>query len=155
MCQLSMQIWSKMQIHFTSLKQTEHEMDSYFSGGIFLQFIYNFSDVAAPSLIPIPIEVAYMRPSGFSLRSVRVCMRDYGTSLQWHHNGHDGVSNHQPHDCLLKRLFVRRSTKISNLRVTGFYAGNSPVTGEFPAQMASNAENVSICWPHHVMTFIG
>ena len=30
-------------------------------------------------------------------------------------------------------------------------AGNSPVTGEFPAQMASNAENVSIWWRHHVM----
>ena len=28
-------------------------------------------------------------------------------------------------------------------------AGNSPVTGEFPAQMASNAENVSIWWCHH------
>ena len=25
----------------------------------------------------------------------------------------------------------------------------SPVTGEFPAQMASNAENVSIWWRHH------
>ena len=25
-----------------------------------------------------------------------------------------------------------------------FYVGNSPGTGEFPAQMASNAENVSI-----------
>ena len=29
------------------------------------------------------------------------------------------------------------------------FAGNSPVTGEFPAQMASNAENVSIWWRHH------
>ena len=28
--------------------------------------------------------------------------------------------------------------------------GNSPGTGEFPAQMASNAENVSIWWRHHV-----
>ena len=27
----------------------------------------------------------------------------------------------------------------------------SPVTGEFPAQMASNAENVSIWWRHHVL----
>ena len=25
--------------------------------------------------------------------------------LQWHHNGRDSVSNHQPHDCLLNRLF--------------------------------------------------
>ena len=32
----------------------------------------------------------------------------------------------------------------SKLRVTGLCAGNSPATGEFPAQMASNAENVSI-----------
>ena len=28
-------------------------------------------------------------------------------------------------------------------------AGNSPVTGEFPAQMTSNVENVSIWWRHH------
>ena len=39
--------------------------------------------------------------------------------------------------------------KISKLRVTGLCAGNSPVTGEFPAQSASNAENVSIWWRHH------
>ena len=35
------------------------------------------------------------------------------------------------------------------LRVTGFCVWNSPVTGEFPAQMASNAENVSILWRQH------
>ena len=34
--------------------------------------------------------------------------------------------------------------KTPKLRVTGLSAGNSPVSGEFPAQMASNAENVSI-----------
>ena len=34
--------------------------------------------------------------------------------------------------------------KKSKLRVTGLCAGNSPVTDEFPAQRASNAENVSI-----------
>ena len=77
-------------------------------------------------------------------------------SLQWRHNGCDGVLNHQPHHCLLSRLFRRRSMKTSKLRVTGLCAGNSPVTGEFPAQMASNAENVSIWWRHHVnTTFIG
>ena len=71
------------------------------------------------------------------------------SSLQWRHNGHEGVSNDQPHDCLLKRLFRRRSKKTSKLRVTGLCAGNSPVTGEFPAQRASNGENVSIWWRHH------
>ena len=67
----------------------------------------------------------------------------------WRHNELDGVSKHQPHDCLHKRLFRRRSKKTSKLRVTGHCAGNSPVTGEFPAQRASNAENVSIWWRRH------
>ena len=70
-------------------------------------------------------------------------------TLHWRHNGHGSVSNHQPHDCLLNCLFRRRSKKISKLRVTGLCAGNSPETDEFPAQMASNAENVSIWWRHH------
>ena len=75
----------------------------------------------------------------------------YGRSLlQWRHNDHDGVWNHQPRGCLLNRLFSRRSKKTSKLRVTGLCARNSPVTGEFPAQMASNVENVSIWWRHHV-----
>ena len=65
-------------------------------------------------------------------------------SLQWRHNGRDSVSNHQPHDCLLNRLFRRRSKKTSKRRVTGLCAWNSPGTGEFPAQMASHAENVPI-----------
>ena len=66
------------------------------------------------------------------------------SSLKWRHNERYGVSNHRRLDCLLNRLFRRRSKKTSNLRVTGLYGGNSPVTGEFPAQRASNAENVSI-----------
>ena len=73
-------------------------------------------------------------------------------SLRWRHNGRDSVSNHQPYDCLLNGLFRRRSKKTSKLRVTGLCAGNSPGTGEFPAQMASNAENVSIWWRHHVIS---
>ena len=84
----------------------------------------------------------------------------------------DGISNHQPHNCLLKHLFRRRSKEKSKLRVTGRCEGNSPVTsefkenikalhhwplwgeftGEFPTQMASNAENVSIWWCHHVLS---
>ena len=38
--------------------------------------------------------------------------------------------------------------------LTMILAGNSPVTNEFPAQMASNAENVSIWWCHHVAFLI-
>ena len=47
-------------------------------------------------------------------------------SLHWRHNDHDGVSNHQPYGCLLNRLFRRKWTKTSKLRVTGLCVGNSP-----------------------------
>ena len=83
----------------------------------------------------------------------RVTRRGWENTSLWRHNGRDGVSNHQPHDCLLNRSFRRRSKKTSKLRVTGLCAGNSPVTGEFPAQMASNAENASIWWSHHENVF--
>ena len=75
-------------------------------------------------------------------------------SLRWRHNDHAGVSNLQPPGCLLNRLFRRKSKKTSKLRVTGLCAGNSPGTGEFSAQMASYAENISIWWRHHVSNFI-
>ena len=68
-------------------------------------------------------------------------------ALQWHHNEHSGVSNSWPYDCLLNRLFRRRWHKTSKLRVTGLCEGDSPA----PAQRASNAENVSIWWLHHVL----
>ena len=71
-------------------------------------------------------------------------------SLEWRHNGIDSVSNHQPHDCLLNRLFRRRSKQTSKLRVSSLCEGNSPGTGEFPSQMASSAGNCSIWWRHHI-----
>ena len=66
-----------------------------------------------------------------------------GYSLQWRYNGRDGVSNQAS-------FFRRISKKISTLGITGLCAGNSPVSGEFPTQMASNVQNVSIWWRHHV-----
>ena len=56
-------------------------------------------------------------------------MHHVDSSLRWRHNDHVGVSNHQPHGCLLNRLFRRRSKKTSKLRVTGLCAGNSPHKG--------------------------
>ena len=41
-------------------------------------------------------------------------------------------------------VYSGRSKKTSRFRVTGLCAGNSPVTGEFPAQRASNVDNISI-----------
>ena len=63
------------------------------------------------------------------------------SALQWRHDECDGVSNHQPHGCLLNRLFRCRGNRTLWGECTG--------DGEFPAQRASNAENVSIWWRHH------
>ena len=73
----------------------------------------------------------------------------FPVALSWRHNGRSGVSNHRRLNCFLNFLFRRRSQKISKLLVTGLCEGNSPVTGEFPAQRASNAENVSTWRRHH------
>ena len=86
-------------------------------------------------------------PVAFSMNGAPTTMKP--CSLQWHHNERNGILNRRRLDFLLNRLFRRRSKKISKLRVTGLCEGNTPVTGEFPAQMASNAENVSIWWRHH------
>ena len=95
--------------------------------------------------VPHPVFSFMSLPISWYIR----CLKEFW-SLQWCHNGHDGVSNRQPRDCLLNRLTRRRSKKTSKLRVTGLCAGNSTVTGEFTAQRASNEENVSIWWRHQV-----
>ena len=95
-------------------------------------------------LIYISIEFATI----WLLTLTLICKSNVSTLL-WRHNGRDSVANHQPHDCLPNHLIRRRSKQTSKLRVTGLCAGNSPGTGECPAQMASNAENVSIWWRHH------
>ena len=70
----------------------------------------------------------------------------YWSPLKWRNKERDGVSNHRR----LEGLFRRKSKKTSKLRFTGLCEGNSAVTGGFPSQGASIAENVSIWWRHHV-----
>ena len=75
----------------------------------------------------------------------------FNANLNNSHHIHYGdvimsVSYHQTNDCLLNRLFRRKSTITSKHRVTGLCTGNSSVTGAFPIQRTSNAKNVSIWW---------
>ena len=81
-----------------------------------------------------------------------MCSRE--NTLGWRHNQPVSVSNHQPHGCLLNRLFKAQINITSKFRATGLCEGNSPGTGEFPAQSASNAENVSIWRRHHVILYL-
>ena len=95
---------------------------------------------------PIALTIDFSRPN-FKIAVSQELLADWCetkmkhiNSLQSCHSERDGASNHQPHRCLLNRLFRRGSKKTSKPRVTDLCAGNSPVTGDFAAQMASNAE---------------
>ena len=72
-----------------------------------------------------------------------------GSTLQWRHNERDCVPNPRGIDCLLNHLFGHRSKKTYKLCVTGLCEGNSPVTGEFPAQRPVARKLFSIWWRHH------
>ena len=56
------------------------------------------------------------------LGEVGVLVSWQGT-LQWCHNQRDGVPNHQPHDCLLNRLFRYRSKKHQSSAPLNFVSG--------------------------------
>ena len=89
----------------------------------------------------VDIDIFFLtRSFNLGQKSQAVCIvASQGTEslpLRWRHNGHDSVSNHQPHHCLLNGLFGCRSKKTSKIRVTG---------------LCGNAENVSIWWRHHVL----
>ena len=80
--------------------------------------------------------------------------REHGlinVTLQWRYKKHDGVSNNKPHDCLPNRSFRYSWKEISKLRGTDLCEGNSPVTGEYPAQRASDAQTASLLCTHHFM----
>ena len=70
-------------------------------------------------------------------------------SLQWRHNERDDVSNNCRLDCLLNRLFRRRSKKTPKFYVIVLCEGNSPVTWIPHTNKASNPAIVSIWWRHH------
>ena len=68
---------------------------------------------------------------------------------------HGGLYNFfecQMNDLLFTQPFIQVQVK-ENIKVPRHWplCGNSPVTGELPAQRASNAKIVSIWWRHHVL----
>ena len=66
-------------------------------------------------------------------------------ALRRRHNGRDSVSKHQPHDCFLTNYSDADQRNHQSSASLAFVRGIHRV----PAQMASNAENVSIWWRHH------
>ena len=64
---------------------------------------------------------------GPGIRHLKSCSLSQ-VSLQWCHNEHHGVSNHQPRNCLLNRLFRHRWKKTSK-HLCGGIPVNSPHKG--------------------------
>ena len=65
-----------------------------------------------------------------------------GITLHWRHNKRDGVSNHQPHDCLLNRFIQgadqrKRQSSASLAFVRGIHRSpvNSPHKGPVTLEM--------------------
>ena len=109
---------------------------------------YPFLLYRASYLLSLCPQVIFVMPVSWFANPIKITSRSNtsnfkiatsGMSWQWRHNERDGVSNIQPHECLLNRLFKRRSKKTAKLCVIGLCAGNSQVTGDFPAPTASNA----------------
>ena len=64
--------------------------------------------------------------------------------LEWRHNERDDVSNRQRLDCLLAPFSGADQIRFQS-------SASLAVVREFPAQRASDAENVSIWWRHRVL----
>ena len=91
------------------------------------------------------------------------------STLQWRHNGRNSVSNHQPHDCLLNRLFRRRTKKSSAslafVRVIHRGPVNSPHKWPVTRKMLplddvimyyKSCENIIFCYtPYHEPVYTG
>ena len=133
--------WSKACHHHHQIHHSQYMIHSIIYWHLYLYYCYHIFDV-----VVIIISICFIAILLIFVKIIVIVI-----TLQWRHNEQDSVSNHQPHNCLLSCLFRPGSNKTSKLRVTGLCAGNSPETGELPAQMPSNAENVSIWWRHHVI----
>ena len=73
---------------------------TYFHRTIILDIHHNSSDVFTHRI------TEYKHSMGnYAVRSRSAFVSCPQHTLHWRHNEHDGVSNHQPNDCLLNRLF--------------------------------------------------
>ena len=105
--------------------------------GLGASYVREFTVIVIQQLLNTTLyanEIQFYYPllSAFNCVILDKCSSRLLMPLRCRRNGRYSVSNHQPRDCLLNRLFRHRSKKTPKLRVAGLCAGNSPETGEFP-----------------------
>ena len=128
--------------------EVSHQM-SFFKVCTCSSYVFELAFTFVSNLIILSIVSVYVLFGLFDcdVKSQRAALSEWSVenmsiTLHWRNNEHDGVSNHQPHDCLLKRLFRRRSKETSKLRVTGLcvrgihrWPVNSPHKGPVTTKM--------------------
>ena len=131
--------WSNFIYDWKTQNYTEHEYHIAMGDGSY--FLSPQHDQAKKWIIvSLSIWQGYGISSSALLAPLSSCPYHYSDVIM---RCRDAVSNHRRLDCLLNRLFRRRSNKTSKLHVTGLSEGNSSVT--------SDAEKVSIWWRHHAV----
>ena len=65
-------------------------------------------------------------------------------------NDRRDIWNYRSTECLFNSLFRLTTKKHQRSASLSLCQGNPPVTGGFPAQRDSNAENISIWWRHNM-----
>ena len=142
---LAAMFWMNLLVYFDFLN--EYDKPKH---GFFVECIFNAKYIQL--LNAVKRVLSYI--------SFEVLMSHEGTMCGWfidilHCHCSDvimsAIASPMPASRLFTQPFIQGADKkkTSKLRVTGLCEGNSPVTGELPAQGASNAENVSIWWRHH------
>ena len=126
---------------------------------MFPTFVYCFQNISLITCFFDNVQIKWRRYCQI-LRYLHVCLNNYfcfpsrETRVRWILS-HDKIHDNHYYDVIMSAMVPqitsltsvystvysrRRSKKISKLRVTGLREGNSSLTGEFPAQRASNRE---------------
>ena len=115
---------------------------SQISSNVFKYCVFLYSKHVVATLLDSAAKNKHLMLSHLMYTYIRfTCV--FKQKLQWRCNERDGVSNHRRPDCLLNRLFMRRSTKTSKLLVTGFSEGNPTVM--IPLNNWPVTQNMSPC----------
>ena len=116
---LNSEKWQNMKINpfLNSPKQIERNATYIF----WIDIITYFTKTTGGNrVMPLPGDFSVWMKSFIHSQTSTMQPLKFGNALQWRHNEHNGVSNQQPHGCLLNRLF----RKHQKLRATGLCAGN-------------------------------
>ena len=127
------------------------------SMGWYTLLFHLFTNINCICEFHVPRQNLYGLCIWYSFTNARIFRVEVGSKQSVHHSYRvfhysDVIMRTMASPSFTQLLFQTQMKGKPKLRITGLCAGNSPVTGEFPAQKACNAENISFWWRHHART---